>query len=296
MAFWFNRYENYTTRGEVYLFTLKDYCEFMMIKQFGGSYIVRKGMALEDGYLMEFPADQVSRISAFVIGEGSAEGGSVNDQKSYVTSSKIFQTIPIQTTAEGNGEATIFQISSLPLVPSAEKFSAVKTDADGTVTPAVVTVSGTTATLKISDATVATANLTTGTVTFSAAPAEGVGWEFFAEQIAFTLNYQLLGNVLYAGLSSIPDPAEATVSDVDLEADGENTVFQAHANLKPSTVNLTLTPTGDGAEAIEDIEDDGNGNLKKSTTVYGTVDYVSGLIQLENAPASLSYSATYFMM
>ena len=37
-------------------------------------------------------------------------------------------------------------------------------------------------------------------------------------------------------------------------------------------------------------------NLKKSTTVYGTVDYITGEIVLTDAPASLSYSATYFAM
>lgn len=295
MAFWFNRYKNYTKRGEVYLFTLKDYCEIMMIKQFGGCYLVRKDMPMKDGYLMEFPADQVSKIATFVKAEGAGDGGSVNDQVSYVTSSKIFQMNPVSKTIEGDGSTTVFQISSKALAPVADDIVAIKT-ASGVKTKATVTVSEGTATLKISDATVATIALANGLVTFSAAPAATDVWNISANQIAFTLNYQLLGNVLYAGLAPIPDPKEVEVEDIELDADGEATVFKTHANLKPSSITIDLTPTGDDAEEVTGITDDGEGNLKKSSTTYGTIDYVSGEITLEAAPAALSYSATYFVM
>lgn len=47
------RYSNYTSRFEVYLFTLRDFTEQLLIK-FGGKYIERYDMPKKSGYLLQF--------------------------------------------------------------------------------------------------------------------------------------------------------------------------------------------------------------------------------------------------
>ena len=295
MAFWFNRYKNYTKRGEVYLFTLKDYCEIMLIKQFGGCYLVRKDMPMKAGYLMQFPADQVARLTAFVKNEIA-----FSSDDPLVVGSKIFQLTAIDETFEGDGNTAVIQIATKPLTTEASDF-VVTVTAEGVTTTLTPTISEGVVTLKnASNVVKATIYTADGLMKFGAnpssptAPAAGEVWNIQAKEIAFKLNYQLLGNTLYAGLSAADAPKEIALSDVDLGADGTNKVFQTHANLKPSSISISLTPTGDEATEVTGIEDDGKGNLKKSSTTYGTIDYVSGEMTLEAAPAALSFSATYY--
>ena len=295
MAFWFNRYKNYTKRGEVYLFTLKDYCEIMLIKQFGGCYLVRKDMPMKAGYLMQFPADQVARLTAFVKNEIS----STSDDP-LVVGSKIFQLNAIDKTFEGDGNTAVIQIANKPLTTEADDF-VVTVTASGVTMALTPTVSEGVVTLKnASNVVKATIYTTDGLVKFGAdpssptAPAAGEVWHIQAKEIAFKLNYQLLGNIVYAGLSPADAPKEIAIPETELDADGTTKVFQTHANIKPSSVSVSLTPTGDGAEEVTGIADDGEGNLKKSSTTYGTIDYLSGEMTLQAAPAALSFSATYY--
>lgn len=48
-----NRYDNYTSRYDVYLFTLRDYTEVLLDK-FKGRYLERSDMPVHSGYLLEF--------------------------------------------------------------------------------------------------------------------------------------------------------------------------------------------------------------------------------------------------
>lgn len=47
------RYNDYTSRFDVYLFTLRDYTE-MINQKFGGTYIERSDMPIHSGYLLKF--------------------------------------------------------------------------------------------------------------------------------------------------------------------------------------------------------------------------------------------------
>lgn len=48
-----HRYDNYTSRYDVYLFTLRDYVEVLLDK-FKGSYLERSDMPVHSGYLLKF--------------------------------------------------------------------------------------------------------------------------------------------------------------------------------------------------------------------------------------------------
>ena len=294
MAFWFNRYKNYTKRGEVYLFTLKDYCEIMLIKQFGGCYLVRKDMPMKDGYLMEFPADQLERVVAFLKGEDAA----AVDDGSLVTAKKNFLLNVINKEFVGDGTKTTTQLTSHALTNVAEDFIITSTTAAGVKTTMTVTIAEGTATVKAGDATKATISLENGIVTFQAAPEDKEVWNFQAKEIKFVLNYQLLGNVLFAGLSEPKAPQLVTMADlVSLDATGAEKVFQLPKNIKKGTVSVTLK-IGE-ADPVTGITDN-NGVLSKTveetTTVYGNVDYITGLMTLNEDPEAVSYKADHYIL
>lgn len=298
MAFWFNRYKNYTSRGDVYLFTLRDYCEIMMIKQFGGTYLIRKDMPMKDGYLMEFPADQVDRVIAFVKGEDA----NAIDNGSLVTAKKNFLLNVINKEFVGDGTKTTTQLTSHALTNVADDFVITSTTAAGVKTTMTVTIAEGVATVKADATTKATIALNTGIVTFQTAPADKEVWNFQAKEIKFVLNYQLVGNVLFAGLAPAEAPTEIEISETELDADGEVKVFQLAKNLKKGTVSVTFTPAGDGAEEVTATDENTPGQIAvtagdpATTTVYGTVDYVTGILTMEDAPVSISYNATAYKL
>lgn len=298
MAFWFNRYKNYTSRGDVYLFTLRDYCEIMMIKQFGGTYLVRKDMPLKDGYLMEFPVDQVDRVIAFVKGEDT----NAVDNGSLVTAKKNFLLNVINKEFVGDGTKTTVQLTSHALTANVDDFVITSTTAAGVKTTMTVTIAEGVATVKAGDTTKATIALANGIVTFQAAPADKEVWNFQAKEIKFVLNYQLVGNVLFAGLAPAEAPTEIEISETELDADGEARVFQLAKNIKKGTVSVTFTPAGDDAEEVTATDENTPGQIAvttgdpATTTVYGTVDYVTGILTMEDAPVSISYEATAYKL
>lgn len=59
-----HRYDNYTSRYDVYLFTLRDWTE-VMIDKYQGRYIDRSDMPLHTGYLMEF-VGKIDEAVAFI--------------------------------------------------------------------------------------------------------------------------------------------------------------------------------------------------------------------------------------
>lgn len=297
MAFWFNRYKNYTKRGEVYLFTLKDYCEIMLIKQFGGTYLVRKDMPMKAGYLMQFPSDQIDRLTTFVKGEINS-----SSMDSLIAGSKIFQLNAIEKSFEADGATNAIQLSSHPLTANASDF-VVTVTADGVTSPLTPTISDGVVTLKNASNTVkATVYTADGIVKFGAdpasptAPESGEVWNFQVKEIAYKLNYQLLGNTVYAGLSPADAPNEIAVSNVDLGADESEKVFQLAKNLKKGTVQITfkLAEDGDAIGPLTDSDGVFSVTTNDVTTTYGTVDYASGVLTMANAPYSLSYSASYY--
>lgn len=287
MAFWFNRYKHYTKRGEVYLFTLRDYCEFMLIKQYGGCYLVRKGVPEKAGYLMQFPEDQLGRIAAFIEGESTL---AYSNDGSLVTGQKPFITEEVSLSAVGDGTTKDFRIAE-HLTNIAEDYSV---SVDGTAKP--VTKDAETGALSFTGGTIDPAS---GTVSFTAAPAADAEIELKAVQVKFTLNYQLLGDILFAGLGMPDAPVEVTVPSTALDADGTAKDFQLPENLKKGTVKITFKPDED-SEAIGPITDnEGVFSVTTSgdspvTTVYGHVSYVTGLLQMESAPVELSFEAHYY--
>lgn len=282
MAFWFNRYKNYTKRGEVYLFTLRDYCEIMLIKQFNGTYLVRKGVPEKAGYVMQFPVDQLDRIATFVVGDSDLS--SVNNG-SLITGQKTFLTEKVELATAGDGTTKVFRIAE-NLTANAEDYS-IKVGGEAkavTVNEGNLVFTG------------GTINPLMGTVTFTTAPADKTPIELSAVKITMTLNYQLLGDVLFAGLSKMDDPDEITLASTVLDATGDNKVFQLHKNLKKGTVKITfkLTEEGDAIGPLTDNNGVFSTTVEQVTTVYAHVDYATGVLTMEDDPVELSYEAHYF--
>lgn len=283
MAFWFNRYKNYTKRGEVYLFTLRDYCEIMFIKQFEGTYLVRKGVPEKAGYLMKFPSEQIDRIATFVEGDSDIES---TNSGSLVTGKKAFQTEKVSLSTKGDGTTTVFRIAE-HLTANAEDFMI---SVDGTVKE--VSKNAETGALTFTGGTI---DAEAGTVTFTAAPANNAVLELEAVQIKFILNYQLLGNVLFAGLTLTAEdaPTEVTIPATVLDATGDEKEFQLAENLKKGTVKITfkLTEKGDAIGPLTDNNGVFSKTVEQVTTEYATVDYASGVLTMKDDPVELSYEA-----
>ena len=71
-------------------------------------------------------------------------------------------------------------------------------------------------------------------------------------------------------------------------------LFQFAKNIKKGTVSVTFTPAGDDAEEVTATDENTPGQIAvttgdpATTTVYGTVDYVTGILTMEDAPVSIS--------
>lgn len=281
MAFNFNRYKLYTQRNEVYLFTLRDYCE-MLMKIFGGTMLVRDDMPIKGGYLMAYPQESINAISRFV----KSESDTAVDLGSLVKSSKVFLKSPISKDFEGDGTTKNFAVAS--------NLSAVIEDTVLKVDGAAVEL-----TLK-EDKTGATftggsIDFATGTITFTTAPEEGTAISIQTFQVNFLINYQLFDSKLYVGLG-VPDAVlEGAIPTTTLPADGTTKTFNLEKNLKAGTVKIVFKDTEEGSAVT--VTDNGAGIFESSDetpVVYGTVDYMSGVLTLETAPVSLTYEGTYF--
>ena len=281
MAFNFNRYKLYTQRNEVYLFTLRDYCE-MLMKIFGGTMLVRDDMPIKGGYLMAYPQESINAISRFV----KSESDTAVDLGSLVKSSKVFLKSPISKDFEGDGTTKNFAVAS--------NLSAVVADYTLTVDNSTVAL-----TLK-EDKTGATftggsIDFATGTITFTAAPEEGTAISIQTFQVNFLINYQLFDSKLYVGLG-VPDAVlEGVIPTTTLPADGTTKTFNLEKNLKAGTVKIVFKNTAEGSAVT--VTDNGAGVFESSDetpVVYGTIDYMSGVLTLETAPVSLTYEGTYF--
>lgn len=90
-----NRYDNYTSRFDVYLFTLRDYCE-MLLDRFGGSYIERSDMPIHSGFLLKF----VDHDAAVQFLESIKESSTTSDRiTKYVLPHTDGNTLSVYATA-----------------------------------------------------------------------------------------------------------------------------------------------------------------------------------------------------
>ena len=88
------RYDLYTTRSSVYLFTLRDYAE-TLLDNFGGRQIDRKDMVEKSGYLLEFV--DFAKAKAFISGIATSSSTS-GEVTTFVLPSLEGNELPLYAT------------------------------------------------------------------------------------------------------------------------------------------------------------------------------------------------------
>jgi len=105
-----NRYKDYTSRYDVYLFTLRDFTE-MIIDMYGGSYIERSDMPIHSGYLMKFSDAEraIEYIASIAI--SSSTSGNVT---TYVLPHTDGNTLPVYATSITGIDVVYIGLSAFP--------------------------------------------------------------------------------------------------------------------------------------------------------------------------------------
>jgi hypothetical protein len=93
-----DRYKNYTSRSDVYLFTLRDYVE-MLLEKFKGTYIERSDMPIHSGYLLEF-VDYDLAVEFISVAAESSE--TELDTTTYVLPHTDGNELPVYATTKAN--------------------------------------------------------------------------------------------------------------------------------------------------------------------------------------------------
>lgn len=92
-----DRYANYTTRSQVYFFTLRDYCEMLNIR-YGGTYIERSDMPIHSGYLIFFTkADDAKN---FIAAQATSSTEVSEDVTAYVLPHTDGNELPVYATVK----------------------------------------------------------------------------------------------------------------------------------------------------------------------------------------------------
>lgn len=104
------RYDAYTTRSSVYLFTLRDYVEVLLDK-FGGRQITRKDMPIKAGYLLEFVNFNDAKAFISGIAESSSASGEVT---TYVLPHLEGNTLPLYATTSEFTPVVYIGLSAYP--------------------------------------------------------------------------------------------------------------------------------------------------------------------------------------
>ena len=269
----YNRYKLYTSRDQVYLFTLRDYSE-MMVNLFGGCIIQRDDMPIQGAYLMALTNTET--IKSFIQGESDV---SFSDNGSLIQGRKTFVKKPFSMNFTGDGTAKVF--NAVPNMAS----EGIQVSVDGTAKEVTVNENKTTASF-----TGGSIDLASGIVTMGSALAEDAVLTVTGSQVLFYLNYMYYPGYCIIGLNALEEPALVSVSDVVLPADGTKKEFEIGA-CKSGSVSLKING---GAAVTDNGQGQFTQTVEEETTILGTVDYMTGKIVLETAPNTLTYSASAY--
>lgn len=105
-----NRYDMYTSRYDVYLFTLRDYSEQINL-QYGGTYIERSDMPLHAGYLLKF--NDATRAVEFI--KSNATSSETTDRvTTYVLPHTNGNELPVYATTATFTNVIYIGLSAYP--------------------------------------------------------------------------------------------------------------------------------------------------------------------------------------
>lgn len=104
------RYKDYTSRYDVYLFTLRDYTE-MIIDMFGGTYIERSDMPIHSGYLLKF-VDAEGAIE--FVKSNSISSETTEDVTTYVLPHTDGNNLPVYATSMKDLNVIYIGLSEYP--------------------------------------------------------------------------------------------------------------------------------------------------------------------------------------
>lgn len=102
-----HRYDNYTSRYDVYLFTLRDYTEVLLDK-FGGSYLERSDMPIHSGYLLQFADCEKAKEFITNISKSHKESGVIT---TYVLPHLEGNDLPVYATTADNTDVVYIGLS-----------------------------------------------------------------------------------------------------------------------------------------------------------------------------------------
>lgn len=104
------RYNNYTSRYDVYLFTLRDWSEVLLDK-FNGQYVERSDMPIHSGYLLEFVDIDAAKEYIKSIKESDKTTGSIT---TYVLPHLEGNTHPLYATIADGVNVVYVGLSDYP--------------------------------------------------------------------------------------------------------------------------------------------------------------------------------------
>lgn len=101
------RYDNYTSRYDVYLFTLRDYVE-LLLRRYNGRYINRSDMPIHSGYLLEFV--DIDKATEFILAASESHEDD-GDITTYVLPHTDGNELPVYATTKKGVNAVYIGLS-----------------------------------------------------------------------------------------------------------------------------------------------------------------------------------------